>query len=316
MLPADYYAVRVEDAHLPLIVMLVLTQLSVGACFVTAALYAGPVSPALEAVRSWKTVTAVVFGLLALGASTMHLGRPHLAWRAVLGLRSSWLSREIVAFGLFAGAATAQASCVLFWPQLASELPAVWSVLQGGVLVTGLLGVFCSVMIYHWTRRPTWVGQRTFLRFFGTAAWLGIAATIFAAGIAAAVRTDLQVSEVMPAIVGRLGLPLIFCAGAKLLYEALDFLHLLERHHTPQRRLAALMTDQLAGLTLARFALGLLGGVILPWALLNESPTASGATWFATVTAVFALSLIGELLERTLFFMTAVAPRMPGAIRT
>ena len=83
-----------------------------------------------------------------------------------------------------------------------------------------------------------------------------------------------------------------------------------------ERRLAALMTDQLAGLTLARLALGLLGGVLLPWALLNEPATSSGATWFATVAAVFVLSLIGELLERTLFFMTAVASRMPGAIRT
>ena len=75
------------------------------------------------------------------------------------------------------------------------------------------------------------------------------------------------------------------------------------------------MTDHLAGVTLARFALGLLGGVLLPWALLNESAS-SGATWLATVAAVFVMSLVGELLERTLFFMTAVGPRMPGAIRT
>src|SRR4051794_34223850 len=39
MLPADYYAVHVEDAHLPLIVMLVLTQMSVGGCFVNAWLF-------------------------------------------------------------------------------------------------------------------------------------------------------------------------------------------------------------------------------------------------------------------------------------
>ena len=38
----------------------------------------------------------------------LHLGRPQYAYRAVIGLRHSWLSREIVAFGLFAVAAQAQ----------------------------------------------------------------------------------------------------------------------------------------------------------------------------------------------------------------
>ena len=40
--------------------------------------------------------------MLALGVSVLHLGRPQHAYRAVIGLRHSWLSREILAFGLFA----------------------------------------------------------------------------------------------------------------------------------------------------------------------------------------------------------------------
>ena len=52
-----------------------------------------------------------VSALLALAASIFHLGRPLFAFRAVLGLRTSWLSREIVAFGVFAG---------LAWPYAAS----------------------------------------------------------------------------------------------------------------------------------------------------------------------------------------------------
>ena len=40
-------------------------------------------------------------------ASLLHLGRPLFAYRAVLGFRHSWLSREVLTFGLFAKLATA-----------------------------------------------------------------------------------------------------------------------------------------------------------------------------------------------------------------
>jgi len=42
---------------------------------------------------------------LSLGVSTLHLGRPLHAWRALLNLRSSWLSREATLAGLFVGLA-------------------------------------------------------------------------------------------------------------------------------------------------------------------------------------------------------------------
>ncbi len=316
MLPADYYAVRVEEAHPPLIIMLVLTQLAVGACCVSEWLHAGAASPMIEAVRSWQAGTALFFGVLALGASTLHLGRPHLAWRAVVGLRTSWLSREIVAFGIFAGAASAYALGVTFWPGTTVLSSRVWTAVRAGVLGSGLLGVFCSVMIYHCTRRPTWNGLRTLLRFVGTGLWLGLAATLLAAAIAAAVRADLAVGPVAAEFVARLGWAMIACALGKMTYEALDLLHLIERHHTALKRVAGLLTNELASLTLARFALGTLGGIVLPWTLLHETDQAGSAKWLATVTVMFVLSVAGELLERTLFFMTAVAPRMPGAIRS
>lgn len=42
-------------------------------------------------------------GIGAMAISALHLGRPLRAWRAVAGLRSSWVSREIVAFSCFFG---------------------------------------------------------------------------------------------------------------------------------------------------------------------------------------------------------------------
>lgn len=316
MLPADYYAVRIEDAHAPLIVMLVLTQLSVGACFVSAVLYAGATTPMIDAIRPWQAVAALCFGLLALGSSTLHLGRPHLAWRAFLGLRRSWLSREIIAFGVFAKTAALYAAGMTFLPWLMTMAGTLWYVLQAGVLVSGLAGVFCSAMIYHWTRRPTWSGPRTFLRFFGTAAWMGLAATLLAATIAAVLSRDLTVGPVLSEFVGRLGWPLMTAAAAKLAYEALDLLHRFDRHHTALKRLAKLQTGPLSFLTIGRFTLGTLGGIVLPWMMLQETEQTSASTWVVLVSLTFGLSLAGELAERTLFFMTAVAPRMPGAVRT
>lgn len=41
------------------------------------------------------------FGALSLGLSSVHLGKKLKAWRAVLNIRNSWLSREILFYSLF-----------------------------------------------------------------------------------------------------------------------------------------------------------------------------------------------------------------------
>jgi Fe-S-cluster-containing dehydrogenase component len=139
-----------RHGHPALAVMLVLTQLSVGA-FVTE-LALGRTS----ALDSWL-IAAV--GVLAMGASVLHLGRPLYAYRALLGLRTSWLSREILAFGVFMPLAVIYA--VL--PQPIIGLAAA---------ATGVLGVLCSVLIYATT--PHWTLPHVFTRFFGGAALAGV----------------------------------------------------------------------------------------------------------------------------------------------
>jgi Fe-S-cluster-containing dehydrogenase component len=46
-------------------------------------------------------LTYVALGVVGMVVSTMHLGKAVSAWRALLNLRSSWLSREIAAYLLF-----------------------------------------------------------------------------------------------------------------------------------------------------------------------------------------------------------------------
>jgi ferredoxin len=93
---ADDHRVRPEQPHLPLVAMLTPTQLSAGAF-----LY---LSLARAAGRNAAMAAALV-ALVSLAASTLHLGRPIHAWRALQMWRRSWLSREVLLFSLFAGVA-------------------------------------------------------------------------------------------------------------------------------------------------------------------------------------------------------------------
>ncbi len=105
--PADYYNIAPEHAHFPLVLMLVLTQMSVGAFAVAQILEAIVGRAMIDPIRPIRALLGgLLLGMVATErGGTMHLGRPLYAFRAFIGLRTSWLSREIVVFGAFAGLA-------------------------------------------------------------------------------------------------------------------------------------------------------------------------------------------------------------------
>ena len=141
----DHYALKPEHAHLPLVFMLVLMQLSAG--LYTAAFVAGDAAFA----QPIRLLALVAMGL-GLIASTSHLGRPLGAWRAFLGLRKSWLSREIVVFGAF----SAMAGLYTLGQYLSVVPDAVLALSGAGCVLTAWLGTFCSVMIYADTQLAFW----------------------------------------------------------------------------------------------------------------------------------------------------------------
>jgi DMSO reductase anchor subunit len=90
-----------------------------------------------------KLAYLVAFALISAGliSSTLHLGNPQRAWRALSQWRSSWLSRE----GVLALAAFAPLACL--------TIAALWSgrhLAFVGFTATALaaLTVFCTAMIY------------------------------------------------------------------------------------------------------------------------------------------------------------------------
>lgn len=323
MLPADYFQVSRQHPHWPLVVMLVLTQLSVGAFAWGTILERFVSGSSSAAVRPVQAVMALVFGLLALAASIFHLGRPLYAFRAVLGLRHSWLSREIVVFGAFAAMACLYAAAVvapMAWPLPRDVV--LW--LAWSVIGIGAAAVFCSVMIYASLRREFWDFPRTIVRFGMTALVLGLATLWLSLAAMAVIRPTPASSELVVAVGPSLCWTLMLLVGVKLGWEAMLFRHMLSRAMTPLKRSAWLMARDLATPAVARFALGILGGVIAPALLLRlfsaggleGNALESGQLEMMVATLLlFAALLAGELLERYLFFAAVAAPRMPGGIR-
>jgi formate dehydrogenase iron-sulfur subunit len=265
-------------------------------------------------------VLALVLGGAALGASTLHLGRPQYAWRAFLGLRTSWLSREAIVFSQFAAAGGVYAASLL--PQWLPAFPGkelflrlrlVWELSAIGL---GLLGVLCSVMVYAATRRAHWRGSLTGPRFFGTTVVLGAAAVLMVSVLTAGTLGGIDSSA---RLVKALLLVVMASSGAKLLAEASVLRHLKGARHTVGKRVALVMIRDLERQTLARFLCGGVGGVVIPGLALMVLPTTLAGGGFTpglrvAMVAALVLLLGGELLERYLFFKAAPASRMPGGL--
>lgn len=326
MLPADYYSVSPQHPHWPLIVMLVLTQLSVGAFTTGGILEQSLAASSAAFFHPLQATGALVSGLLALAASTFHLGRPQYAFRGIIGLRHSWLSREILAFGLFAGLAIPYAAACWFaspagadwqpWSAVArSALPALGLVVAG----TGLLGVFCSAMIYAFTRRELWSIERTLGRFLMTAALLGIATTWLSILLLGWLVHPAAAEQLLAGLCRPLACAMLIAASVKLLFDLLLLRHLADFRKSPLKRSALLLTGPLSNYALARMATGIFGGVAMPLALLSHSAarplSISDPIVLLVVGMMWTGTLAGEMLERYLFFAAVSAPRMPGGMR-
>jgi len=140
-----------DEKHWPLVVFTALSPIAIGGL---AGLVAVRENPRIGV--DWSGMAVLGIALLALLASSLHLGRPFRAYRAMARLSSSWLSREVVLFGVF----------VLLLAAYAAPIHA-----GGWDERRGLLGVLASVMgglslwatgeVYRLPSRPAWNHWRT-----------------------------------------------------------------------------------------------------------------------------------------------------------
>ena len=287
LIAGDAHETRLQPAHWPLVWMLVMTQLGVGG-FALLAVVSKAAQPLLATI-------SLAASLLGLGGSVLHLGQPAKAWRAFLGLRRSWLSREIVAFGAFGALATATTIAVYFsHGNLALLLPTA---------LMGVFGVLCSGMTYHVTRRECWRGELSIGRFFGTMAVLGAAVAQCASVFSGAANIFFSITLVL-AMVIKLSRELAFLRlcpdDADLDYELPAGL---------KARHAFMMRFRLGLILRLRLACAWIGGVALPllsFLLVSKME--------ALALAALALCLAGEFMERFLFFRTVAIAKMPGGV--
>jgi DMSO reductase anchor subunit len=258
--------------------MTVLTQLSVGA-FATIWLLQLTGATTQLGIAA---VASLMVGGLALSASTLHLGRPVHAYRALRMWRRSWLSREVVLFGAFSNVAGLYAAALWF------GLPG--SAVLGGVTVLfGVAGVMASACIYRVPSRPAWNTPLTLLQFALTGGVLG---PLFAAA--------LGVGDGRGLVLGAIGM-----GTALLTLLAVRFLRLIASDTLELQGTARLLSTVLKRRFVARGALLVTGALVLPTI---GAPLAAGGQ--AVLAAAFLLAVAGEVLGRYLFFVSVVPRHM------
>lgn len=308
----DEYRIQPEHPHFSLIFLTVFTQLAVGGF---ASLFL------LEWICKLKSLPAFCadflkvghlamlgMALLALNTSLFHLGRPIYAFRALKMWKRSWLSREVLFFSLFAGSASFYS--LIGW-QTFVFIPS-WMKAVSGISVTffGLIGIYCSAMIYRVPARPSWNTWRTPVAFFATAFILG---PLFALLV---LSFSMQFGRVLlPEALGifkLVGMVLVFLfipAGViQLASIGVKVLNMFNTAEHEQYHSAKLLVERFRALFLSRLGVLLLTLAVVPSMVFFsldrlQSNFLSFTAWF---TFLVLLTLGSEMVGRYLFFVTVV----------
>ena len=286
----DIETLRPEHPHWSLVWMTSLIQLAAGTLVV-----------ALLSHHSDPIVLTLILVLtgFTLNIAVLHLGRPAYAWRAIKMWRRSWLSREVLLFGLFFAALTAVTAAS--WLAVTHALPLatpILAALQFLAPVFGLAGIFASARIYLVPARPAWNTAHTPIDFFLSSAVLGCAAVPILLQITVALHAFPRVRSL-----GLSNLTPLFPLWPLLLSSALWMLNhivrtiLLHHSYTYERRACAslLNTHNFRGTFLVSFAFV---GLAILLSLAGQPLLA------------LPLVLSGVLTARYLFFVSVVPLNM------
>lgn len=256
---------------------------------------------------------ALVLITVGLMSSTLHLGRPERAWRALTQWRSSWLSREgVVALVTYVPAGVFGLGWV--WR---GDLIGPWAVAGPLAGVGAVATVVCTGMIYaslkpirHW-RHPLVVPVYLGFALMTGAAWLSAITLLFGYSV--------------PWLAALIGAAVLAAWGLKLAYwrlvgrgtadstpesatglGALGRVRLLEAPHTSENYLLKEMAYRVARKHARKLRrLSVVVGGVCPLALTVIPTLVTG--WLAAVAALVAAltAMAGVLIERWLFFAEA-----------
>jgi len=301
MKPADAHITKPAHSELPLVFMTVLTQVSLGAFL---ALFLGQILFSTGFNLPEPTVTLALAALIpaavGLPLSALHLGRPILAMTAMRNWRTSWLSREAIALGVFTTLTTLVA--LFYWIEMYSV---TLLFLQFMTLIVGIYGIYAQSMIYRVKARPAWDKVSTTYRFFGSGfvGLLAIAMLLIATG-------GEQGAIVLLALSLLAGGVQVFV----ILSEISFYKNLNEEGslYYQYAKTASLLNEYFGTLKVFRVFTLIVTALVLP--LLTLLFLSSGMTTLALGTLLLAviLGLISELSGRYLFYRTVVPLGLAG----
>ena len=162
----------IKHMELPLVFFTVMSQWGIGAVFALTIYQMKASKENLLSGSALRRVVLLIWLIEVVGSSMSmgHLGVPLEAYRSVLGLGHSWLSREAVTFVLLNGVVTLWALSCWLSPQVT-----VRNQLLGWLsAIGGIAAIFVTAQVYYqMIAHPLWHTPATQIAFIGSAIVLG-----------------------------------------------------------------------------------------------------------------------------------------------
>jgi DMSO reductase anchor subunit len=296
----------------PLVVFTLISQAVIGA-FIT--LFMGPLLgfETLSMSSHPVALPLLLFGLigvqtLALVMSTLHLGKPHLFYRAFNNLRYSPVSREVAGIAVFynfLGAYTLLSGLPMLFEWLPAGLTAVLVQLCGwGAVISGLAALYFMYRIYRIPARPFWNHWQVLTSFYGNMLTLGPLLVVLTYITAQMLQGQPWASAINDFAWLMLAGLLLEAVG--LFYHARDLRHDggegMASHYEQCTKFGNTYLLRNTGLGLSMF-------ILVLTALLNLEGAAGLFMWAASATLIVGTALLG----RALFYALVIPTTMPGA---
>ncbi|WP_019153666.1 dimethyl sulfoxide reductase anchor subunit family protein [Robertmurraya massiliosenegalensis] len=271
----------------PLLMFTLLTQLAVGS-YIFLVVIRSLNKTSMGPTKIGMLLVGPVMGI-AIILSIFHLGTPLGAYRALLNLGSSWLSREILFAGLFFG---------LWLVGYILERMGKWSQVLGWInSIVGIGTVFSMASIYGASILPAWTNVNTYLSFFGTTIVFGAIGTAFTILISKE-ETSPQLNSILK-ITSLIGLLAI---AFQLIYLPV-YTSGLSVSGSAGYESAQLVAGSYLYPTIIRWVFTIAGVSILMFGLFQK--TQRTAVYRLSYVA-FGLVIVGEFLGRYIFYATGV----------
>lgn len=200
-----------ETLELPLVLFTLLTQIAVGmALFAAMRQWAVVDGPSLQTRNEWVAVLGLV--VVAVLAAFFHLGKPLGFIRMLANIQTAWLSREILAFGLF-GALTAVTFYTVF-----TKAANGWLIKATALM--GLLAVFSTGMAYASAGLDAIHNILPLVLFFLTVFTLGPAiASYFVAKESHTLLRSVLLPGLLTSLVLRFAIPFVWLSGSAVMKQ-------------------------------------------------------------------------------------------------